>query len=164
MIPLAVTCPEAIRAQNRKANNRKRERDPERRAIVKAWCVGKTCTCGCGKPANTPHHVSDDLYKDEGAWKDLANCEPYYHICHGLHHKGFERCPVCKGWMRRGSESCYRCRGASYWISPRKKDQFPCNWHRKGQRCLSPIRYSGICDRSPVTAGGCDYFMAKVAA
>lgn len=159
MTSLAVTCPQAIRIGNRQAQNRKRERDPAQRAAVKAWCEGKTCSCGCGRPANTAHHVADTLYADDVAYKDLANCDPYYHTCHRNHHKGLERCPVCKGWMRRGSESCYRCRGV-FRLRPRP-DRFPCSWHRRGQRCLSPLRYSRVCDRSPVKADGCDYFLVK---
>lgn len=161
MTSLAVTCPQAIRALNRKTRNRKRER--ENRAAVIAWCQGKVCSCGCGRPANTAHHVADTLYADDEAYKDLDNCEPYYHTCHRMHHKGLERCPLCGGWMLRRSESCYRCRGVARTRSSRPH-RFPCLWHRRGQRCLSPLRYSGICDRSPKTAEGCDHFMAKVTA
>ena len=160
MTPLAVTCPQQIRTQNRKANNRKREQDPERRAIVKAWCIGKLCSCGCGKQANTAHHVSDDLYADEGEYKDLANCEPYYHTCHNNYHKGLERCPTCKGWMARGADRCSKCRGV-VWKSSRPR-RFPCGWHRASQRCLSPIRYSKVCDRSAGTCFGCDHFIERV--
>jgi hypothetical protein len=162
MTAITVTCPQAIRAKNRQANNRKRERDPERRAIVKAWCMGKLCSCGCGMPANTAHHISDDLYADDEAYRDLANCEPYYHLCHRAHHRGYERCPICRGWMRKGSESCYKCRGV-VWRSPRRAGLFPCSWRKNDQRCLSPIRFSGVCDRSRMNCTGCDHFMARVA-
>lgn len=103
----SVTNPGAIRAQNRQTRNRKREVSPERKAAVKAWCVGKLCSCGCGKPANCAHHPSDDLYQDE--WANLDECEPYNSRCHHLHHKGLERCPSCGGWMKAGAETCFNC-------------------------------------------------------
>lgn len=99
--------PENRRINNRQFRNRKRERNPERRKAVKIWCIGKNCSCGCGRSANTPHHPSDDLYKDE--WADLSECEPYYHTCHHMHHKGFARCPVCGKWIPKDGE-CWSCK------------------------------------------------------
>jgi hypothetical protein len=61
--------------------------------------------------------------------------------------------------MRKGSESCYKCRGV-VWRSSRPRS-FPCSWRKKDQRCLSPIRFSGVCDRSPKNCTGCDHFMAR---
>lgn len=106
-----VTCPQAIRTANRKARNRKREKKPEVRALVKAWCIGKVCSCGCGRPANTAHHPRGELYESDLRYLNLNECEPYYHTCHHLHHRGLVRCPSCGGWMRQGNEKCAKCQG-----------------------------------------------------
>jgi ribosomal protein S27AE len=39
--------------------------------------------------------------------------------------------------------------------------RFPCSWRRVQQQCMNPSRFSGICDRSPVTAEGCDYYLSR---
>ena len=134
------TCPQRIRADIRQTKNRKRERTPARRAEVQKWCEGKTCTCGCGKPANTPHHPNDGRYDDE-YWADLRECEPWYHICHRNHHKGWIRCPECGGWMRPGFDRCYLCsnHGKTKTRKP-KVPAHPCRSHLMTGRCRkSPI-------------------------
>ena len=108
-----------IRIQNRQAKNRKREVDPALVAIKKQWCIGKVCDCGCGRPANTPHHPKGELYENDPAYADPANWEPYYHTCHHNLHKGLVRCPTCTGWMQPGNEKCYRCQG-HHWKEARE--------------------------------------------
>lgn len=153
--PYHCTSQPNIRIANRQAKNRKREQTPERKAAVKAWCVGKTCTCGCGQPANCAHHPSDDLYEDE--WADLSQCEPWNSRCHHLHHKGFVRCPECGGWMRAGREKCAKCAG---WTG--KKEHFnrhSCDRHGAGQICS---RSSYRCPYARTKAEKmCDIFEAK---
>ena len=156
--PIAVTCPAEIARIGRQARNRTRERDPARRKAVRAWCVGKECSCGCGKPANTPHHPSGDLYKDK--WADLSECEPYYHICHHLLHKGYLRCPSCKGWMRPGYEKCWKCRGRPGGKHRIRRHRHPCLKNLGQQRCSE----KGVCPHSPRKAAGrCERFAAREA-
>jgi len=156
---IAVTNPHQIAIDNRQTNNRQREK--ENRAAVIRWCIGKVCTCGCGKPANVAHHVSDELYKDETAYLDLANCDPYRAWCHRMHHKGFVRCPVCHGWMREGRDKCAKCSG---WKKHKFiKSHHPCKSHLKSGRC-SKSRIGSQCLYSPNKAPVLckDGFVARV--
>lgn len=157
--------PDNIRIQNRQAKNRKRERDPKRRAEVKKWCEGKLCTCGCGQPANTPHHPGDNCYADE-IWADLRECEPWRHTCHRRYHKGWVRCPQCGGWMKPGFEVCYKCSGGGK-THTRKKIPFridhPCQDHRRTGRCGTDNGF-GQCQYSAKDAEGrCEEFRARKA-
>lgn len=157
MIPgFSVISPQNIAKDNRQYNNRKRERNPARRKEVKEWCRGKKCECSptCNRLANTPHHPSDDLYKDE--WANLSECIPYNNRCHHNHHKGYVRCPSCGGWMKKGSEMCYTCykkehpdlveqseirkvKRRRFVRGLRKRKpaylRFPCRFRKRDQRC-----------------------------
>ena len=151
------TCQPRIQIENRQARNRKRERNPARRAQVKAWCAGKLCSCGCGQSANTPHHPSDSLYEDE--WANLDECEPWKAWCHHLHHKGLERCPVCHGWMKRGREKCWKCEPHRVHNLRTGHTRHPCGKNEGQQRCKD----GRVCARSPAKAEGCDYFTPRKA-
>ena len=149
------TNPQRIRIDNRQADNRQRESNPDRKAAVKAWCIGKLCTCGCGKPANCAHHPTDDLYGDE--WGNLDECEPYTGRCHHMKHKGYDRCPECGGWMKRGSEKCAKCRG---WRARNLKKgvvRHPCEDNEGRQVCRTRL----VCPYSPQKAENCDYFKKR---
>ena len=154
----SVTCPRDIRRINRQAKNRKREK--ENRAAVIAWCEGKKCSCGCGSYADMAHHTSDNLYKDEIAYRDLDNCDPYYHSCHTMHHRGYERCPKCGGWMKRGSEMCYACRKITYGeriVTNQRKVRHPCLKNIGKQRCSE----KNLCPHPPAKARSCAYFKER---
>jgi hypothetical protein len=154
-----VTCPQAISTANRKARNRKREKKPAVRALVKAWCIGKVCSCGCGRPANTAHHPGE-LYESDLRYLNLNECEPYYHTCHHLHHRGYIRCPSCGGWMRQGNEKCAKCQGWRRYKDLHRSSghtRHPCNKNLGQQKC----RDGRVCGRSPVKAEGCDWFVAR---
>ena len=152
-----------IRINNRQYDNRKRERTPARRAEVKAWCSGKLCTCGCGRPANTPHHPHDGLYQDE-YWADLRECEPWYHQCHHNYHHGLVRCPECGGWMKQGREKCAKCSG---WTRTAKKPRHAwhsCGWNRGNQQCSNSARRDRICpynSRDAPNRCDADHFAAR---
>lgn len=146
-------CPAEIARVNRQARNRLRERNPAVRALVKAWCIGKICSCGCGRPATTAHHPTDDLYESDIRYLNLSQCEPYYHHCHYMRHRGFERCPACNGWMRQGSEKCAKCRGWRH--KNKRKIVHPCAKNLGQQRCAQ----KGVCCYSPRKAGECRAFM-----
>jgi len=155
-LSIPTTCPAEIARIGRQARNRKRERDPKVRAAVQAWCKGKVCSCGCGKPSNTAHHPTDDLYTTDIRYLNLSEWEPYYHHCHFMLHRGFERCPVCKGWMKAGSEKCSKCRG---W---RRRNlrliRHPCLKNVGQQQCTQKI----VCSFSPRKSAGCGAFVARV--
>ena len=151
----ATTCPQEIARIGRQARNRKREKDPALVALKKEWCVGKVCSCGCGRAANTPHHPRGALYENDLVYADPENWEPYYHTCHHNMHKGLVRCPSCGGWMRSGNEKCAKCRGWRY--KNRKLIRHPCDKNLGQQRC----RDGRICARSPRKAEGCDWFVAR---
>jgi hypothetical protein len=155
MRSITTTCPQEIRKDNRQAHNREREQTPERKAAVKVWCIGKTCTCGCGRPANCAHHPTDDLYQDE--WANLDECDPWQSFCHHMHHKGFVRCPKCGGWMRPGKEACSKCRGSTI----RKPSiKHPCDRRKPDQKCA---RKPGmVCEYSAAKAKtNCSYFKER---
>lgn len=165
--PITTTsCPQAIAAANRKTRNRKREQDPAVRALVKAWCVGKVCSCGCGRPANMAHHPTDDLYASDIRYLNLDECEPFFHTCHHNMHHGLIRCPGCGGWMRQGSEKCAKCRGTVRTQKDRNgriykstyKRRHPCLKNLGQQRCREKI----VCPYSPRKApDGCRAFVAR---
>ena len=163
--PLATTCPQEIARVQRQARNRKRERDPELMAMKKKWCEGKVCDCGCGRPADTPHHPFGALYENDSAYADPTNWEPYYHTCHHCMHHGFERCPGCGGWMRPGHEKCAICRGTVTIKQKRnggkyrctRKDHHPCRFHQIAQRCT--VRH--ICCYSPKRCRECERFQER---
>ena len=145
-----------IRINNRQARNRRREK--EHRSEVIAWCIGKKCTCGCGQDADVAHHVSDDLYKDDEAYLDLANCDPYYHQCHSQHHRGYCRCPKCRGWMKRGREQCAKCEG---WRSVNirlRKIRHPCRFNLGKQKCTLRIACPFTPKKAPTD---CNKFQAR---
>jgi hypothetical protein len=151
---IQTTCPQEIAAIYRKATNRRRER--QIRAEVVEWCKGKVCSCGCGRLANLAHHPADDLYILDPIYKDLDNCEPYFHRCHYMMHKEFVRCPGCGGWMKKGSEKCSKCRG---W-RPRNKrhTRHPCAANTGSQRCS----LNGVCHYSPQKSKNCRKFIERV--
>lgn len=153
MSTITVTNPQEIRKDNRQAHNREREANPERKAAVKAWCEGKTCTCGCGQPANCAHHPTDDLYEDE--WANLDECEPWQSFCHHMHHRGFVRCPECSGWMRPGKEMCSKCRGVTK-ATRRRHCRHPCPKNRGSQKCA--FSWSPVCSYSPQRALECSWY------
>lgn len=156
MSSISVTCPQAIAAINHKARNREREKDPAVKALVRAWCKGKVCSCGCGKPANTAHHPEGKLYETDLIYLDLNNCEPFWYWCHRMMHAGFVRCPECGGWMRRGREKCSKCFG---WKRNRKKPRkHPCLKNSGPQQC----RQKCVCPYPPKKAEGCDHYTARV--
>jgi hypothetical protein len=162
-LSIPTTCPQDIARMGRQARNRKRERDPKVRALVKAWCKEKLCSCGCGKKADTAHHPTDDLYASNYQYLKLDECEPYYHHCHFVRHRGFERCPECHGWMKAGSEKCAKCRGWRY--KNRKHLKHPCFKNVGQQRCTQKI----VCPFSPRKApmdppAGCRAFEARAKA
>ena len=158
MSSIAVTCPQRISINNRQAHNR--ERELQIRAAVIEWCKGKLCTCGCGEPANCAHHISDDLYKDETAYRDLNNCDPYTGGCHKMHHRGFERCPECRGWMRKGREKCAKCSGWRKRNQSSGRIRHPCRKNVGRQKCTERV----VCIYSPKKARACDYFGERVQA
>jgi hypothetical protein len=154
MSTLSTVCPQEIATIYRRATNRRRER--EIRAEVIEWCVGKVCSCGCGRPANMAHHPTDDMYVTELRYHNLNQCEPYYHRCHYMMHKRFVRCPGCGGWMKEGSEKCSKCRG---WRPRNKRNtRHPCGANTGSQRCS----LNGVCHYAPKKAPDCRKFIARV--
>lgn len=153
MSTISVTCPQEIRKDNRQARNREREANPERKAAVKAWCEGKTCTCGCGQPANCAHHPTNDLYEDE--WANLSECEPWQSFCHHMHHNGFVRCAECGGWMRPGKEMCSKCRGVTK-ATRRRHNRHPCPKNRGSQKCA--FVWAPVCSYSATRALECSWY------
>ena len=133
--PLACTSPDNIRIANRHSRNRRRERDPALVKTKKAWCKGKVCACGCNRPANTAHHPRGELYESDPAYYDPTQWEPYYHNCHRMMHKGFEKCPKCGRWMKPGFEMCWTCRGKPYYGTYRKPSRHPCAKRLRLQVC-----------------------------
>jgi hypothetical protein len=134
MNTISVTCPAEIARINRQARNRKREKNQVLVAIKRKWCEGKTCSCGCGRPANTPHHPRGELYENDAAYIDPDNWEPYYHICHHRYHTGWQHCPTCGKWMRPGSEQCWICAGKPRG-KRRRPPRHPCTHWFSQQTC-----------------------------
>ena len=150
---ISVTNPQRIRIDIRQTKNRAREATPARKAEVAAWCVGKKCSCGCGRDATTPHHPSDTLYADE-IWADLRESEPWYYKCHSMYHRGFERCPRCGGWMHHGKEYCYK---HDSWKRCKPRGRHPCRFHSGPQKCRKKI----ACPYPPRKAEECNMFEQK---
>jgi len=122
-----VTCPQRIRADTRQDRNRERELNPEQREKRRLWCVGKVCSCGCGRDANTAHHPRGELYETDALYFNLDNCEPYYHICHQKKHEGYVPCEICGTLVKPGYTVCWNC------ISDDKKREIEANkvkWKR----------------------------------
>jgi len=109
----SVTCPQAIRADLRKKQNIRRLLKPKQKKERKVWCIGKVCVCGCGRPANTPHHPSGDLYETDEKYFNLDGCVPYYHICHNRMHKGYVPCEKCGTLIKPCYTVCFNCRDKS---------------------------------------------------
>ncbi|MCU0651139.1 MAG: hypothetical protein MUC52_02785 [Candidatus Omnitrophica bacterium] len=129
MNTISVTCPAEIARINRQARNRKREKNPVLVAIKRKWCEGKTCSCGCGRPANTPHHPRGELYENDAAYIDPDNWEPYYHICHHRYHTVH--------WFSQ--QTCRTERGIKVCPYSAKKAQEQCEQFEKRERKLTIV-------------------------
>lgn len=155
------------------------------RAAVERLKIAKPVCERCGRPTTTALHATEDYPKGYehyvGVVENLtvmAGCQR----CNREELRNRRPCPDCVREYRTNPEwniryisfneyACfshlpkieqdhikYLAKVRTLW---QNCDKHPCNWHRKSQRCLAPIRYSGVCDRAARNAGGCDYFMGK---
>jgi hypothetical protein len=152
----SITCTSQanIAIENHRASQEQICGDPHHQADVDAWVKGKVCSCGCGRPATTPHHPDLNVYGTE-EYHDLSLCEPYYWHCHKMLHKGFVRCPECSGWMRPGHEMCSKCRGVTK-ATRRRHNRHPCPKNRGSQKCA--FAWAPVCSYSPKRALECNWY------
>ena len=141
----------------------------------------------CGRPSTTPGHSHEDYrdYKTYLAAVVENKCVPLCNACNLKERNNLRPCPQCiqayqqdPEWKIRyisfDKDVCFahlpkmeqdRLKNlARVRTLYRTMDRHPCQWHRKTQRCLSPIRFGPVCDRNKKTACGCDYFMERVVA
>lgn len=158
-------------------------RRPEYIRARKAFVRRNPVCIRCGRPTQTPGHSHDDYQHGFEHYLERVlrdDCEPLCNRCNLNEKQGRKPCPVCVEIARvnkydigiriryipQDAEVCFNhlpeAEQHRIWTRKRKHlDKHPCIWHGKGQRCKSVIHWSNTCDRSPVTAEGCDQFMGK---
>jgi hypothetical protein len=162
------TCPQAIRARNRRTKKSNTYQTKAWKDTVAAFVKGKKCEwCGSTEKLlahhpyrDTPDAIYQDLY--------LSGCIVLCNTCHFMFHRRHKRkCPVCgEHWMDLDVDRCYECHlkatpGLKEWTlekaeqkerdrKARNADQaakrlkskvsHPCKFHRIGGWCgLSAI-------------------------
>jgi hypothetical protein len=162
-------------------------RSPRYRAAVERLKEVKPFCERCTRPTTTALHSTEDYPKGYEHYVTVvenltvpAGCQR----CNREELRNKRPCPECvkayqqdPGWSIRYipwmEESCFvhlpqleqdRIRHLAKLRMTAKQPFHPCGWHRSGQRCLSPIHFGPVCDRSKKTACGCDYFMERVVA
>jgi hypothetical protein len=162
----AVTCPQSIRAANRKAEHRLWWDDPLYQAIVAKRIEGETCVYCKTRPATTAHHNYGWCYTKEEYYKP-ENMQPICESCHKQYRRGLEVCPVCLSlgeyhFMIRGSEKCSRHRNTpGAFIRTgivRRRSVHPCRFNDKSQHCMIKV----VCPYTPKKADECPKFKERV--
>ena len=122
-----VTCPEAIRTENRQAANRKTWNSKQWIHARNAFLNGKSCAW-CGVRFNLiAHHPTLDHYgTPEYIDPYLSKCMVLCRRCHHALHKGMKLCPVCKkNYCPVDADSCYDClpEHMKFEIEQKKRDR-----------------------------------------
>jgi len=184
----STTCPQEIRAKNRRSALRKLWASPEWIAAKKAFLKNHPVCDWCGKTAVLPHHVTDETYGTPEYLNLEAHCIPMCYICHQKGGQQLVICPVCrKHYMKRSSDRCRYCRPAADVEKARlereahkaqvletkraaskrygkltRQNKHSCDWRGGGQRCGDPLRHDKVCPYSSAKAkDNCEHFMAR---
>lgn len=105
------TCPEEIRAENRRAALEMIWNSPEWDFLKKLFLSRHPVCQMCGKPAQVPHHPHEaDYGKPEYLKKLLEKCVPLCNKCHWAIRRGLRPCPVCREhYIPPSREMCRHC-------------------------------------------------------
>jgi hypothetical protein len=166
--PITTTsCPQEIRAANRKAEHEEWWNDPVYQAIAAKRIEGETCHYCGQRPATLAHHDEDWMYLTKEAYYDPHNMTPCCGPCHKHYRRGLVICPACrKHYIRRTSEKCQWCRGTKYICVSHTgraykssyRRRHPCGKNLGQQRCTEKM----VCPYSPRKApDGCRAFVAR---
>ena len=139
----AVTCPEAIRAEWRKAYTANVWEQEEWKQKAAMYCATFPKCTFCGSPTEVPHHTEIDDY-GKPTYTDLTDTIPVCNICHdGIHARKFQ-CPICKKLRATvDGERCYVCLSAEekeriVWIRERRTRE------RNNRNRLARLRYKQL--------------------
>jgi len=107
---ISQVCPQEIRAENHKKKNNATWKSKEWKEKRAAFLTGTVCIW-CKKPAQTPHHPTDEYYGKPGYIDlHLSGCMPMCNWCHRAVHRGLVLCPkCCEHYMGALKEMCKYC-------------------------------------------------------